>query len=154
VRNASIVLPFLFLILIFVYILYLSFDSLFLFRYFFILCPLSFVSPYVPLVSIRHDATLPSPILFSLTFAILTSVTTLRHIFHFRLRSTISLFSYLHQKSTPSWLSITRMPQHAQNNVHTYPPTLVLDFFPSRALIAAPRHSVHSQFPLPPRSSF
>jgi len=152
VRNASIVRPFLFLVLIFVYILYLSSESLFLFRYrnttslFFIRCPL-----YHPTRAPCPFAMMPRCLcpIFSSPFAILTTFTThlrfsitLHHLLILPIHIKINTFVVFHNQNTPT---------HTRNNVHTHPPTLVLDFSLSQALIAGPRHPGSFTPPSSPR---
>jgi len=108
VRNASIVRLFLFLVLIFVYILYLSFES----------CSCSVIEVLL-LYSLSAFLCITIRAKFPLTFAIPTSVTTLHHIFHFRLRSTISRFFPICIKNR-HLRGFPRMTQHTHTKQCTY----------------------------------
>ena len=141
--------------LIFVYILYLCFESLLLFRY------RSAASLFFDRLSLyhhtRHDylfAMMPRYLALYSFLYLSPSLFLLRHhtispVFGYAPLSLVSF--YPHQKST---LSITSMgpnsypPTHTHKTMYLYPPTLVLDFFPSWALFATPRHS-HSYLSLP-----
>jgi len=87
--------------------------------------------------------------IISSPFAILTTFTThlqfsmtLHRLLFLPIHIKIDTFVVFHNQNTPT---------HTRNNVHTHPPTLILDFSSSRALIAGPRHPGSFTPPSSPR---